>query len=65
MDVDKKLAALERFANPITSRPKPKPPAPEPAAEPAPAADADGEAAPMEEDSEGAPEDAPKADDLD
>ena len=64
-DVDKKLAALERFANPIMSRPKPKPPAPEPAAEPAPAADADGEAAPMEEDGEGAPEDAPKADDLD
>ena len=69
-DVDKKLAALERFSTPIMSRPKPKPPAPEPAPEPAkPEAeangDANGEAAPMEEDGEGAPEAAPKADDLD
>ena len=75
-DVDKKLAALERFSTPIMSKPKPKPPAPEPAPEPAkPEAeatgDANGEAAPMEEDGEGAPEAegapevAPKADDLD
>ena len=32
-DVDKKLAALERFSTPIMSKPKPKPPKPEPAPE--------------------------------